>query len=666
MKTQKGLDTGRFVIITIFFGVLVTISLATSGCNDQMARMEESQTRLQAMVAANSRQLATVSSQVHAGQNEQSRLHATVASNNQQFAKQLTQLERSQTLLRDGVTQVADMAQTTNTSVSTIAREHATLHQMVQNSRQELADEITAVAHTQKATQELIQGNNEQMIGHLTTVEANVAAVAKEQASVQGAVRTQATALADKIAVVQQHQQDMQLVIDQVANTAGRTADGVSGLTSTQAAMQQQQETNHKALTGQFAAISRNQQNLQAGIGTLDAKADQTAVELATLKQTTARNDETLTTLSENQAELRHGISGLDSKANALVGSVTSVSAELTALHQTAKTHNQSLDAHATTLAENQRALKAGLGELTEQTGLVAAAQASLQQAVQNHSETARGQLSNLTANQETLQGNLSTLTQTASQVALDILAMDTRQSAFQQAVRSGITGLDERTAQIVAAQTSLDEALTTHGETISGQVTKLTQTQQQMQSGLDIVTATTGQVALDVIAMDENQAKLGRAVQADREALVTKLAEIAQGQQQWLARFDDAQAKVETMTASIAALQQRATELQGTLQDSLQGVTTQLDNGTQQRARFEETVNQNMQALAEWVSQLRETQGSLQQQMQQVQDSTQNQNTDILSALQQLQQKTDANLLEAGAELKSSKATAPHEVALP
>ncbi len=416
--------------------------------------------------------------------------------------------------------QVADMVQTTNTSVGAIAREHATLHRMVQTNKQELADKITAVTHTQQVMQGLIQGNNEQLVRRLTTlaagqgrfhadldnlhnltqgIAAEVGTVAKEQTSIHGTLRVQASTLAEKIAVVQQGQQDMQSIIDQVANTASGIADGVG----------------------------------------------------------------------------------------ALAAGVTSVSAGLRTLDETVRTDNQDLLARATRLAESEQAIEAGVGELVEQTSRIVAEQTALRQTVQNH-----------------------------------------------------------------------DEAVSTD-------VTRIAQTQQQVLSGLDTVTATAGQVALDVIAMDESQGELERAVQTDREVLVGKLAEIAQGQQQWMARFDEAQTEAETISASITTLQQRIVELQGTLQSELQGVTAQLGNETQ-RTRLEEMVNRNMQALVEQVSELREMQGSLQQQMQQAQDSTQGQNSDILSAIQQLQWKTGVNLTEAGAEPTSSRATAPREVQLP
>jgi len=133
--------------------------------------MEENQIRLQAMVAANARQLATVSSQIYVNnneaqesiqkldrndqdlatgistvQNEQGTLRDAVTKGNQAIDKRMVALDENQRHLQDGVSQVASVTQRTAADVTAIAREHATLHQMVQSSRKELGESIAAVA----------------------------------------------------------------------------------------------------------------------------------------------------------------------------------------------------------------------------------------------------------------------------------------------------------------------------------------------------------------------------------------------------------------------------------------------------------------------------------------------------------------------------------------
>jgi len=245
-----------------------------------------------------------------------------------------------------------------------------------------------------------------------------------------------------------------------------------------------------------------------------------------------------------------------------------------------------------------------------------------------------------LAENQQQLQTGLDALTSTTTQMALDVITLDGDQAKQSEAFAAG------------------QQELNTQLQTVA-------QGQQQMQSNLDTVTATTSQVALDVIALDDNQAKIEEAIQANRQELATKLTEIAQGQQQWLARFDAAEAKVEMMTSGIAALEQRVANLQGTLQTSLNDLGTLLDAESQQRVQFQDSVRQDMQSVSDSVAQLREIQAGLAEHIQRVQDSTQSQNDDILSALEQLQKRSDASATDVDAELKSSMAS-PQEIRLP
>jgi chromosome segregation ATPase len=216
------------------------------------------------------------------------------------------------------------------------------------------------------------------------------------------------------------------------------------------------------------------------------------------------------------------------------------------------------------------------------------------------------------------MQSSLNTLTATAGQTALDVLAMTARQEAVRAALQS-------------------------HNETTGTQIARLADTQQQMQSGLDTITAITGQASLDTLAMSNRQGELGQAVQAGRQEMAGKLAVMAQDQQNWSSRLDAAQAKVGTIAGSIAALEQQITKLQEALQTGLQGTTATLGATSQQRQQFEAKVGQDIQTVIDSLAQLRQTQTSLQEQLTQVQKSTQGQADSIRSVIEQI--KTTPNM---------------------
>jgi 2-methylcitrate dehydratase PrpD len=141
---------------------------------------------------------------------------------------------------------------------------------------------------------------------------------------------------------------------------------------------------------------------------------------------------------------------------------------------------------------------------------------------------------------------------------------------------------------------------------------------------------------------------------------LAARLIELIQSQEQWAQRFDAAQANVQTIAANIVALEQHLAKLQGSLQPSLDGLTSQFGAAGQSRVQFEAKVNQDIQAIVDAVAQLRQDQASLTEQMQQIQVRTQSQTKDIITAIQQLKPPpAEVNVSDSGTKLESSVAEA-------
>ena len=930
MNARKGLDTRRSVIIAILFGALVATAFGAAGCGDQMARMQQNQVKLQAMVAANARELATLSSQVHvsqdrieegfagleqdirntdarlaAVQSEQAQLHQTVAANDQNMNARLTQLTDNQASLRDGIAHVADIAQRTNTTVSTVARDQATLHQLVQNNKKELGESITTVANNQEQThagihqlhqadqnlanliatvtakqealQKLTEGNHEQLTGSLAALSTHQGQFRGEMGDLRSLTQTVAadvTALGNEQAALHD-------------TVRANTATLVAG----QGAIRDTLRTNNEVVAAGLTNLAVQQQDIGNNVTNLRENSDKLAADLATvaseqtaLRQMVSNSTENLAAIAEGQGALQLSVGALDAKTTTLASDISSVSQQLSALDENVKAGNETLTSHTAALADGQRmiqtglntmtattnqsaltvlamgnrqgemeqAMQAGIDRLTVETQQLASGQQTLDAALRDRSESLSSQLVNLTQKQQQMQSGLDTLTMTTGQVALDVLAIHDTQAGQgqaiasnqqqlvakldataqnQQQIREGLDtitatttqtaldvltvsetqagqaqaiqanqqqlvarldataqnqqqireGLDTITAtttqtaldvltvseiqagqtqtieanqhQLVArldataqnqqqirdgldtittttTQTALDvltvsevqagqtqtiqanqqqvvarldaaaqdqqqirDSLGTIGATtaqvaldvlaghdsqvqqaqtlqagqqaIAAELSTVTEGQQQVQGHLETITATATQVARDVVQVGENQGKLERAFETNRQELVARLTEIAQGQQEWLTRFDAAQANIEAMATGIASLEQRVMKLQGTLQSSLNDLNTLLDAKSQRQAQFEETVRQDVQSLGDSLVQLRDAQTGLQKRIQEMQSSSESQTEDLLSAIEQLQQKTDSNSALVPAEIKSSKAQ-PEQIPLP
>jgi chromosome segregation ATPase len=563
----------------------MALPFGTAGCDDQLARMEANQVKLQAMVAANARQLATVSSQLYvnngevqrsiqkldqndqavaaevtAVQNEQTAVHEAVTSGNQALDKKMATVHENQRLLQDGVTQVATVTQRTASDVTAIAKEHATLHQLVQRGRQETAESLAAVAGSQQT------------------------------------IRTD-------IGQLQQADQKMAEQLTALAVSQDRIYGGLDGLGKFV-----------QAVASDVAGISRGQ---------------------AALHQT------------------------LNEKAETIVAGMGTMSAEQASLRKTLKANQDAVAAMLAGLSDSHQAIRRGLDDLggsaariTADLAAVINGQSALRETMKAGSETLAATLTNVSESQTRLHDGLSGIGAKADAMAAGIAAAAERQASLEQQLKAGNEAL---ILQATAAAES-QRAVKTGLEGLGGETRQLSAHQQALHDTLDTVTATTGQTALDVIALNDSQARLKQAMHTDRQELAARLADIMQGQQQWVQRLDAAQTNVQTIATSISALEQHLTKLQGSLQTSFDGLTTLLGANGQDRAHFEAKVHQDIQAMIDAVSQLRQNQVSLTEQMQQIQKRAQGQTHDIAAAVQQLDEPTsEIKVSDADTELKSS-----------
>jgi hypothetical protein len=386
--------------------------------------------------------------------------------------------------------------------------------------------------------------------------------------------------------------------------------------------LQETLRVSREVLTGQIAASLQNQQALQNDVRDLSDKSDKLTEniddsivpKLADMAATAGQTAREVTALASGQAALQQSIQA----GNA------ALAARASELHQSLQAHNGKTDQQAADLANVQKEMQTSLDTLTATAGQTAldviamtARQDTIRAALHSHGETLGARMVQLTNGQQQMQSSLDTVTATTGQTGLDILGLTNRQEAVQATLQS-------------------------QNETLGVRMAQLVDNQQEIRSSLDTVTATTGQASLDTLALNDGQSRLGQAVQAGRQETADKLAGMTQDQQKWSERLDAAQAKVTTVGESVAALEQRVAKLQDLLQVSLQSTAAILDATSQQRLQFEAKVSQDLQAVIASLVQLRQTQTSLQEQIAQVQKSTEGQADSLRSVIQQM--KTSPN----------------------
>ncbi len=587
----KGRAIGRLIVLTVLLGA---IALGVFGCDNRLARMEDNQIRLQAMVAANARQLAAVSSQIYVNnnevqeglvkldrndqdlgtgistvQNQQDALRETVTSGQQTLDKRMATLDENQRSLRDGVTQVADVTKQTASDVTAVAKEQTTLHQIVQSGRQELGESIAAVAASQEKTRTdigqlqqadlkmaeqlvaLIAGEDRIYSGiegldkFMRVVARDVTGLTQGQTVVQQTLNEHKVIYAEKSAVLEQNQRNTQAAVESVASQTRQNTVGIAALAAGQASIQQTLGTNHKIVAGQVAAVIENQQSLQTGITGLNEKTGQAASQLTALTASQEAIRETLSNdngtvaaklagLSENQAGLQNNLTGLHQKADTIVGAVTTIRTEQTSLHDTVKANHQAM----------------------------------------------RDQVTQVSNGQQQVQDQMDVLTATAGQTALDIIALSDSSVALQRAIEANTSSLREKTDQmdadlrtVVAGQNSTHKALAEQGEAITSRIADAANNQKQVRGSLDAVAVTVQQTAADVKAAAARQEAVQQALQSHNEATTRQIAGLADGQTQLKSGLDAVTATTGQTARDVIAMASQQDALRQTLQNHNQSV---------------------------------------------------------------------------------------------
>jgi chromosome segregation ATPase len=595
-----------------------------------------------------------------------SSLQQTLGVSQEALTGQIAGLSASQQNLQTSVDTLGTKADRT---VADLADTRSSLQETFRVSHETLTDQIAGLSASQQQLQTSVDA-----LG--TKADQTAVDLVDTRSSLQETLRVSREVLTGQIAASLQNQQALQSDVRDLNDKTDKLTTDIGGVSSEQTALHATVRTNHDAVVAAVAGLGDRQETLRNGIERMDGKADRAAGDIASL---TAQQQSVYEAVKANQDSITPQLAEVAATTKQTARDVAALNNGQAGLQQSIQAGNAALTTRATELAENQQALQSRIDNLGRAAQQVASdvakmtvGQDALHQSLKAHSDKAEQQAASLTRVQEEMRTSLDTLTATAGQTALDVIAMTTRQDTIQAALQSHKETLGAQMAQLAdnqqQVQTSLDTVTATTGqasldllgvatrqdaiqailqsnnETLGARMAQLADNQQQVQSSLDTVTATTGQASLDTITLNNGQGRLGQAVQAGRQEMADKLADMAQGQQKWSERLDAAQAKVVTIGDSVAALEQRIAKLQELLQTSIQGTTALLGTTSQQRLQFEAKVSQDMQAVIDSLAQVRQTQTSLQEQITQVQKSTQGQADSLRSVIEQMKPSPNAN----------------------
>lgn len=255
---QKGSSGARRPVAGVVFTVvIVAIGLGVFGCGEQMARIDEQQGQLQMMVKANSLQIEEIAGSLEKSQQQ---LHVAIEGVQNNVAKV-----------------AADLA--------TLAETQVRLHETVQSNIQQVSGKIAAIGQDQKDLSAGLGRAIADVRSETRKVAADLTSVTAEQVKLNEIVQENNLQLTNKVAAIEQTQQDRQNTIGGMQDNIQAVAASISALGEDVLKLQEILQSNIRELvsiadiTGQKQAefqesVRKNMQTLDESLASLKASQD--------------------------------------------------------------------------------------------------------------------------------------------------------------------------------------------------------------------------------------------------------------------------------------------------------------------------------------------------------------------------------------------------------
>ena len=297
-----------------------------------------------------------------------------------------------------------------------------------------------------------------------------------------------------------------------------------------------------------------------------------------------------MSSLAAIQEQLRGNVDGLRELMQTVAGNVTNIGHEQATLHETVgaqqvasresfQAHAEALDAQISSLAAAQEQLDSKLNTAAISLTKITDEQASLGGTLRDNACTLTQKMQIIEQFQQTSQAQVSNVAEANQQMIASIEAMIVEQSSLRE-----MTGTknDELTRQIVALSENQKAALATLGENLQ-------------------------QAATGVGSIAGRQDNIENTINANRQESLDKLATITHTQEHWGHQLDTTEAQVHTTVETISKLQEQVTAILAMLNTCTQSLTDLLDADNKHQVQLEGTINQNLTAITDLVSQIQE-----------------------------------------------------------
>ena len=347
MAKKKGFGVKGLAARVVLSAGIVAIGLGLAGCGKQMARIEENQLKLQAMVAANTEQIADLGAWIEQSQqelqaaikavqnetrnvaadvgvvgDEQVKLHEAVQNNSQQTAYKVAVIEQNQQDLHAAIEAAQEQSRNVAIGVAAIGDEQVKLHEAVQNSSQQTTNRFAVIEQNQQA----LQAGIADVQSETRNVAADITAIADEQVKLHQTVQNNSRQMTDTLAVIEQNQQALQAGLADVQSETRNVAADITAIADEQVKLHQTVQNNSWQMTDTLAVTQQQQQERQITTDAMQEDIQQVAAGIGALGQDVLKLQEIL------QSSVRELISIVDTTGKGQLKFQQSIQQDLRAL----------------------------------------------------------------------------------------------------------------------------------------------------------------------------------------------------------------------------------------------------------------------------------------------------------------------------------------------
>jgi chromosome segregation ATPase len=216
------------------------------------------------------------------------------------------------------------------------------------------------------------------------------------------------------------------------------------------------------------------------------------------------------------------------------------------------------------------------------------------------------------------------------------------------EAVQKNVRNVAADTAAVSERQAKLQQVMQNDNRQTTNRIVQLEENQNELKTGIEQARDNTQNVAADMAAdimtVKDEQARLNETVQSNSRQFTNNMTVIEQNQQQWQSKVEELQQNLQEVTTRMSTLNDDLSKLQDAVQSNVKELISAMDLNSREQLKFQEKIQKNLLAFDKSISAIKQSQAELQNQIKNVQQSTEVMSNELPAAIDQLREEIARN----------------------